>query len=125
MLHDTKYGVDEWRLVVLRGDASEVLAEEYGSALRLPRFLAPRGTRVARELGARLLHAWGLTAFALRPLPRTRGSDERPTSRVHLFEAVEERTETLPGARWIPVSTLAQTSLEAVDVEAVWQFRIS
>jgi hypothetical protein len=125
MSENLEHDSEEWRVVLLRNDASELLLAERGQTRTLPRFSIPRGSRVARELTARMVAACNLHAFALHTLPRT-GEGDTSGGRVHLCEIVDE----LPGApanlQWLPLTALADAkNLEPADADAIRKFDVA
>jgi hypothetical protein len=56
---------DNYRLIVTRSNASEILLRPHGSAWRLPTVEIPQGQRVAEQLTAELYAQWGSRAYCL------------------------------------------------------------
>jgi hypothetical protein len=98
---------EEFRLIVLRQDAAEILLTGESSPYGLPVIHVPRHTRVAQSVTEAVRLRWGIKIYCLFTLPR-------PTSnsilRYQVAEIFGPGTTSQAGTNWIPLRLLSTDS---------------
>jgi len=98
---------ENWRLIVLRSNARELLLMDGDQGLTLPCLEVPKGCRVARELSDRVRSEWNLNVFCLRELLASEPSLRDSNARWFLLEAICTNTDIPESVRWLELSEIA------------------
>lgn len=97
---------DRWRVVVTRGNESEVLFAESGRSLALPEVQIPCRQRIAWHLNDQLKRVWQLSVVSVMPLPFA--SNTVPPVRYHLAELLAPDSGLPSNLRWLDISIAAK-----------------
>lgn len=117
-------GRETWRLVILRGNASELFVLKNGLGFSLPSVEIPKGSRVARELNDRLKFIWNLDVFSLYPLSPSDPANGSSAPQCYVVETVRPDAPAPDAARWLPIAKLSDRSFpNADDATAVHGWR--
>ncbi len=107
-----------WRVILLRRNASELLAFQTEFGLSLPRVEIPMHTRVAEALNRQIKTLWDLDVYSLYPLPpMTNGA---ANARCHIVEALQHNAVAPLTGLWIPIRNAKGCQLaDSADITAV------
>jgi hypothetical protein len=100
---------DLFRILLYRGDATELLVEASPEGLRLPSTSVPAHTRVAEEVTNSLRGLWNLETYCLFMLPSGTPSDG--AARYIVLEACRHEPAPL-GMRWLAVASCSALSFD-------------
>jgi hypothetical protein len=101
---------DNYRLIVTRSNASEILLRSHGSAWCLPSVEIPQGQRIAEQLTAELYAQWGFRAFCLL-VPNL------PAGLPHcsVMEAADLEQISPAGTCWKPLDAAACAAVDPTE----------
>lgn len=109
---------DRWRVVVTRGNESEVLFAESGRSLALPEVQIPSKQRIAWHLNDQLKRVWQLSVVSIMPLPFA--SNTVAQVRYHLAQLLASDAGLPLNLRWLDISVaLKQLVLDPQDQSAL------
>jgi phosphotransferase family enzyme len=117
-MHETLHlETETWRLILLRRNASELLAFRSSGGLYLPSVEIPIHTRVVQVLNREIRTRWGLDVYSLYPL---RADIAHPAIRYHVVEALRHDAVHPQGTEWVHIDDLAVACFaEPADYSAV------
>jgi Phosphotransferase enzyme family len=93
--------MEPWRVILLRRNASELLAFQTEFGLSLPRVEIPMHTRVAEALNREIKMLWDLDVYSLYPLPTM--TNGVANARCHLVEALQHNAVAPQTGLWVPI----------------------
>jgi Phosphotransferase enzyme family len=106
-------GHDRFRILLYRGDGSQLLLERNAQGFALPQVCIPPCARVAQQINEAISKDWRLQSLCLFPV----GDQNSPAYAVELCGAVSVPPANM---KWFPVNLLAQRDFpEAQDFYAI------
>jgi hypothetical protein len=101
----TKPGVDQYRILLYRNNATELLFETVPRGIRLPTLAIPPG-RVAEQLTTAIKHGWELEAYCLFSV------SSGPSHRYAVLEGSGSSAIDPVGMRWMSLASLSTVSFQ-------------
>lgn len=101
---------ENYRLIVTRSNASEILLRPHGSAWRLPSFEILRGRRIAEQLTAELYAQWGCRAYCLLVPALAAGLPH-----CSVMEATDLEQGSPAGTCWKPLDLATCAAVEPAE----------
>src|SRR5580700_7907203 len=105
---------DNYRLIVTRSNASEILLRPHGSAWCLPSVEIPQRQRIAEQLTAELYAQWGSRAYCLLVPALAAG-----LPRYCVMEATDVEQICPAGTCWKPLDVATCAAVEPAEDRAV------